>query len=548
MLRILFYLALVFAIGLGFAWLADHPGNLVVTLSGYQYQVTLMVAAIIVMSLIVLTMVTWWLLKSIWYSPYTISRYFRVRRRDRGYQALSTGMIAAGAGDAGLARKKKKEAMKLISADQEPLIHLLDAQASLLEGDHEAARGKFEAMLSDPEMRLLGLRGLYLEAERLGDRAAARHYAAKATLVAPQLGWAAEASLEEKGEAGEWDEAIRIVETQKSTRQIERDVAQRRRAVLLTAKANDLLDSDPASAKSAGLEAHKLAPGFVPAALVAARAAFRLGDIRKGSKILEAAWKQEPHPEVADVYVHARGGDSTHDRLERAKRLQSLRRNHVESALVVARAALDAGEFALARQEADAAARMEAREGVFLLLADIEEAETGDQGKIRYWLGRAVRAARDPAWVADGIVSEHWQPVSPSSGRLDAFEWRVPSEKLGQLIEQDENTGFKMPVAPVISSTAPQTEAITGVDIETSETPKEVVIQPSTSVSAKAGEKKTSADIAGPAMVVQLPVLDAEPAPDSDDEHAHSKLARLPDDPGVEPENKQEEKGSFRLF
>ena len=41
-------------------------------------------------------------------------------------------------------------------------------------------------------MRLLGLRGLYLEAERLGDRAAARHYAGRAADVAPQLGWAIE--------------------------------------------------------------------------------------------------------------------------------------------------------------------------------------------------------------------------------------------------------------------------------------------------------------------------------------------------------------------
>ena len=91
-----------------------------------------------------------------------------------------------------LARKMNKQAAKLIRSDQEPLIQLLDAQASLLEGDHDGAREKFEAMLDDPEMRLLGLRGLYLEAERLGDRAAARHYAGRAADIAPQLAWAAE--------------------------------------------------------------------------------------------------------------------------------------------------------------------------------------------------------------------------------------------------------------------------------------------------------------------------------------------------------------------
>ena len=29
-------------------------------------------------------------------------------------------------------------------------------------------------------------------------------------------------------------------------------------------------------------------------------------------------------------------------------------------------------------------------------------------------------------WTADGYVSDRWLPVSPVSGRLDAFEWRVP--------------------------------------------------------------------------------------------------------------------------
>src|ERR1041384_6359761 len=98
MIRILVFLLFVLALGLGFAWLADRPGDMVVTLDGYQYQVSLMVAAVAVVSIVAAVMILWWLVKAIWNSPYTISRYFRVRRRDRGYQALSTGMIAGGAG------------------------------------------------------------------------------------------------------------------------------------------------------------------------------------------------------------------------------------------------------------------------------------------------------------------------------------------------------------------------------------------------------------------------------------------------------------------
>jgi HemY protein len=136
--------------------------------------------------------------------------------------------------------------------------------------------------------------------------------------------------------------------------------------------------------------------------MIAARALFRAEDVRKGSKLLEAAWKDEPHPEVADLYVRARPGDATHDRLARAQRLQSLRQNNVESSLVVARAALDAQEYRLARQEAEAAIRMQPREAGYLLLADIEEAEPAMSGASgNGWRAPSAHRVIQPGWRTD---------------------------------------------------------------------------------------------------------------------------------------------------
>jgi HemY protein len=59
-------------------------------------------------------------------------------------------------------------------------------------------------------------------------------------------------------------------------------------------------------------------------------------------------------------------------------------------------------------------------------MAEIERGEHGDSGAARSWMDRAVRAPHDPAWTADGYVSEQWRPVSPVTGRLDAFQWMVP--------------------------------------------------------------------------------------------------------------------------
>lgn len=560
MFRILSFLILVFALGLGFAWLAERPGTLLVTFSGYQYEVTLMVAAAIVTALVAAVMILWWLVKSIWNSPYTISRYFRVRRRDRGYQALSTGLIAAGAGDADMARRKHRESVKMLSADQEPLLHLLEAQASLLEGDHASARKKFETMLDDPEMKLIGLRGLYLEAERLGDRGVARHYAEQASAAAPQLSWAANAALESRMRDGDWDGALRLLDARKPTGAAEKEAAAKNRAVLLTAKAINLSHVDPLAAKNAAIEANRLDPGLVPAAVIAAKALFRQDDLRKGAKILEAAWKKEPHPEIADAYVHARHGDSAIDRLKRARKLAELRTNNAESSLVIARAALEAGEYKAAREAAETAARLAPREAAFLLLADIEDADGGDQGKVREYLGRAVKAQPDPAWTADGIVSEKWAPFSPVTGRIGAFEWRVPVERIGQVIEQAPQVVDGPAPEPeravppaVIQRPEPTPVRADVVDAEIVPVPandRYPPVQPEPAAATPvAPAPETLAKAATPVEPTPENAPPAAPIPAVAAIAEEPPIPPIPDDPGVDPDSAGEKEARrFRLF
>ncbi|MFC5384888.1 heme biosynthesis protein HemY [Aquamicrobium segne] len=553
MARILFYLFVVLAMSIGFAWLAGRPGEMVLNFENYRIQLTLMTAAVAVVAVVAATMIFWWLIRSIWQSPHAIARHFRVRRRDRGYQALSTGLIAAGAGDAGLARVKGKEAARLIHADQEPLIHLLEAQTALLEGDHDGARRKFEAMVDDPETRLLGLRGLYLEAGRLGDRDAARIYAGRAAAVAPQLNWATESTIEELAARSQWDGALELVAAQKSTKRIAPDAANRQRAVLLTAKAMELEQSDPAAAKNAALEANRLQPEFVPAALIAAKALLHNDAIRKASKILEQVWRATPHPQVAELYIHARSGDAVLDRMKRARKLQALQKDSAEAALVVARVAFDANDYRTARAEAEAAIHLDAREGAFLLLADIEEAETGDEGKVRQWLSGAVRAPRDLAWVADGVVAEQWAPVSPVTGRLDAFEWRAPVEQLGRLIDngQEQASETLASVVPAVAVQAPlQKTTIAEPEIIEKITPVDVV-SPVSSL-----EKSVPETTVSPEKTVVKPEMEPEPSssvpplpPDVEQVAQQDMTPRLPDDPGVDPDEEREpEPEKFRLF
>ena len=429
MLRVLLFLLLVFVVGFGFAWFADRPGDVMLQWQGNSYQTSLMVVLVGVVALVALVMITWWLLRSVLDSPRLVSRFFHRRRRDQGYQALTRGLIAANSGDAGAARRYTKESTRLLGRG--PLVDLLDAQSSLLEGKREDARARFEAMLEDDQTRLVALRGLYLEAERQGASEAARHYATEAHKAAPTLAWAGNAKLRYSSLDGDWEGALATLEANRLAGLIGKEEARRQRAVLLTAQAMSEEPADPVKAAKLAREAHKLAPDLVPAAIIGARALARNSDIGRAAGMIEAVWKKEPHPDLAGAYVHLRIGDSAADRLKRAKKLAALRPNHPEGSLAIAESAIDAKEWKLARETMKGVLSTRPTERACLLMADIEEGEFGDKGRMRDWLSRAVRAPKDAVWTADGYVSEKWLPVSPLTGRIDAFEWKVPVEQLG---------------------------------------------------------------------------------------------------------------------
>nr|WP_316656744.1 heme biosynthesis protein HemY [uncultured Gellertiella sp.] len=425
MIRIISFAVLVLAAAWGFSWLADRPGQMMILWQGQRIEMSLMVAVSLFAAGFVLVLLVWWLLRTLWTSPRIASRYFRARKRDRGYQALSTGLIAAGAGNALLAARMAERTRGLLSADQEPLIHLLEAQTALIQGKYDSARLTFEAMAEDPETRELGLRGLYMEARRLGADEAAEHYAMQAVEKAPYLPWASQAALEYRTRAGDYEEALRLLGRQKASGSTGGQNIEREKAVLLTARAAQKLNSDPKAARDDAQAALKLAPQLVPAAIIAARTWFREDNLRRGSVLLEQVWKAEPHPEIAEAYIRARSGDTALDRLKRAEKLENLQPGNPVALAATAQAALDARLFDKARDKAEAALKSDPREGILLLLADIEEAETGDQARVRHYLSAALRAPRDPSWIADGISSPHWQPISPVSGEIGAFRWKT---------------------------------------------------------------------------------------------------------------------------
>lgn len=555
MIKLLVFLAALVGLAFGFSWLADHPGEASLTWLGQRIETDTTTLGIGVVVLLVALMITIAILRAVWNAPGSLGRFFGRRRREKGWAALSRGMIAVGAGDVGAATRASQDARAHLG--DEPLALLLEAQQAQLLGDRGTARRAFEALLEKPETKLLGLRGLYVEALRWDDGKGAANYAEIAHRAAPRLAWAGQALIEYRTRSHDWQGALEVIDQNRRHGILDKAAAKRLRAVVLTADGLEREQTHPDVVRGTALEAHGLAPDLVPAATLAARITAKANDLRKAARILEAAWKVAPHPELAAAYAQLRPGDGARDRLARIRDLVKVRANHPEGALALARALVDAQDFAGARDQLKSFLTEGPTRRVCLLMSEIEEGEGGTPGAVRSWLTRAVNAPRDPAWVADGFVTDHWAPISPISGRLDAFEWKVPPEDVAQLDwddptdEAEEAQAISGAIVPIETARRPAAPAEPVVEAPTAE------VEPAVTASAPAPapEAAPAATAPTPAPIPQETPAEAvtktdEPAaaPTKASAEIVDLSAHMPDDPGTDEAAPEAKPKRFRLF
>jgi HemY protein len=432
MVRALIYLLIIGSVALGLAWFADRPGELTINWLTYQIEIPLfwVTVGIIVAAGLLLFIFTF--ISRLVSGPKRLRKHMKRRRQARGYEALRKGIFAVGAGDEAVAARYAIEARRALP--KEPLTELLRAQSAQLSGDRRTAQRIFEAMADHSESRLLGLRGLFLEASREGEAEAAHQYAARAMSLNPALPWPVHALFDMQCRSRAWQGALETLSVARNHRHIDRKTYDRRRAVLLTAQALDLEETQSTRAAELAMEAHRIAPDLVPAAVIAGRIMAGQGNAYKAARVLARTWQYTPHPELAIGYAYARPGDSPRDRLARIKSLIVMTPDDPEARMALALAAVDAREWEEARNALQPLLSKNPTAKVCALMARIEGGEKRDAGRVREWLARAVRAPRDAVWIADGVASSEWAPISPVTGALDAFAWRVPPDqfKAGQ--------------------------------------------------------------------------------------------------------------------
>ena len=436
LIKIVLFVVLVAAATLGAGYLLELDGGVRIAFAGQEYNLSPLMTVI---AMVLLVLGVWLFLKLLNLSiavyrflngdETAISRYFDRNREKKGFQALSEGMVALASGEGRLALAKAAKAEKFLQKPE--LTSLLTAQAAEIAGDGKKAEEVYRQLLKHDSTRFIGVRGIMKQKLEAGDTDTALKLAKSAFALKPGHSETQDILLKLQAGAADWKGARQTLDAKLRYGTLPRDVHKRRDAVLALSEAKVVIDEGSSiEAREAAIEANRLSPDLIPAAVMAARGYIEAGKPRYALRVIKKAWEARPHPDLAAAFAAIAPDETPAERLKRFKQLTKLHPENRETKLLLAELNIAAEDFPQARRELGDLVENDPDARVLTIMAAIERGEGASDAVVKGWLARALSAPRGPQWVCDNCHSIHaeWVPVCDNCGALDTLSWKSPPQ------------------------------------------------------------------------------------------------------------------------
>ncbi|MDA9053292.1 heme biosynthesis protein HemY [Planktomarina temperata] len=434
LIKILSFVAIVMLISFGAGRLMEAQGGVMIQYAGLELSFGALQAALLVLGLLV----SFWLvlkllglvvalLRFINGDETALSRYFDRNRERRGFEALSDGLMALASGDGRDAMAKARKADRLLNRPD--LTNLIMAQAAVANGDRQTAKATYKKLLKDPKTRFVGTYGLLQQHLQDGDTEVALKLAEHAFALKPRHGETQDVLLKLQAGQEDW-RGVRTTLTAKLKHgTLPKDVHKRRDAVFALSQSRDLrAEGKLEEAQIYAVEANRLAPGLVPAALLSAEGHREQKNVKQASRILCAAWQLAPHPDLAAGFAALAPDEASAARLKRFGQFTKGTESHPETKMLMAELYVAMADFDAARQALGDLAKTDPTMRALTILAAIERGDGADDQSVRRLLTQAISAQRDPQWICDncGHVHHDWEPVCLNCEAIDSIAWKRP--------------------------------------------------------------------------------------------------------------------------
>lgn len=456
LLKILVFVVVVAALSWGAGWLLEYDGaGLRVTFNGQEFTFSALQAVLALMALLV---ALWVLLKVVSFlialmrfvngDETAISRYFDRNRERKGVKALSEGMMALASGEGKLAMSKAAKAERYLQKPE--LTNLLTAQAAEMAGDRAKAEATYKKLVENESTRFVGVRGVLKQRLADGDTDTALKLAERAFAIKPRHEEVQDILLKLQAEHGDWKGARKTLNAKLKHGSMPRDVHKRRDAVLALSEARNVaLEGKTIEQREAAIEANRLSPELIPAAVMAARSYIEQGKPRYAVRVIKKAWEAQPHPDLAATFAAIEPEETPTARIKRFGQLFSLAPDHRETKLLKAELHIADEDFPAARRALGDLAEVDPDIRTLTIMAAIERGEGASDAVVKGWLARALNAPRGPHWVCDNCsnIQGEWTATCGNCGALDTLSWKTPPADGG--MPQAENAMLPLIVGAI---------------------------------------------------------------------------------------------------
>ncbi|MAU41214.1 MAG: hypothetical protein CMF31_06295 [Kordiimonas sp.] len=450
MIRLFFYSLIGLAIAVGAVWIAEKGGSL--TFSWQSWEIHMSVG--VMLALLLITIIALALIRRVFsfllHPPALRSEKRIENRRHKGHTALDQGFSALAAGNPTLALQQARKAQRLLPGETPAL--LLEAQANRqLPADKQNLKRQdslYLKLADKTDTKLLGLRGQVEAAIAAQEWHNALHLAKQAVEADAKSPWACQALLNIQIRLEDWQDALNTLKSATKLHILPGDKLIRMRSVLnyCLAREESLSGHKAAAIKRVEL-ALKESPALLPAVMLAVE--LKAGNTAALRKIIETAWRHQPHPHLADAYLELQPMETATEQLRHGEKLTRSNADHVDSHHLLARLNLDAQHWPDARQHLDRIlSTQRATTQTYELLAELEELQKNDQTSADILRQKGKDAPAPAQWTCQHCAetAPGWAaPHCPHCGSFDSLQWTTAAHHHTKERALPHNDGLLLP-------------------------------------------------------------------------------------------------------
>lgn len=361
-------------------------------------------------------------------TKFSFSKFIAIKKlqnKEKGYNAFVSGMIA-------LANKDYKRAIlesKKISNhldDNPSLALLLKSEIFKVEKKYDELSVVYEDMSKNKHTENLGYRGMMEQYLRAQDYHHAFIYGERLFNNNPFIEKIYDTLVSIIAKTNNWQQLLIISDRAFSKKIIDKKVYEENKSIGFFEIAKIKQLSEIEESLKYMQKALKLRKNFPPYIKLYINLLIQNKNYNLAKKSIKKAWNELPHAEYKESILSL----AAHLEIEMSelvKYIAGTSYKNEESIILMVEALIESKKWDDARNQIKDLLDVRPKKEVCLLMAKIEEGDSGDVQKINAWIQRAKDGAANNIWICtiSKKSQQTWSSVS-EAGYFNSLEWRQP--------------------------------------------------------------------------------------------------------------------------